>query len=205
MVVHDYIYRLLTHLCPDKQVRDQLWDSIIIDEVCTRYRRAMDHARFLLRNERDGMPSTYNHYFNSEVQKKRHARINKSLMSKAGTYEYTTSQTKLQAIPVDSLSETAVNRSNVEQVREDILDNLASYYKVSRKRFVDAICRQVIGHFLLEGDESPLKVLCSDLVHGLDSDQLEMIAGEDVHTKSRREMLENDIKNLEVAMRVLRV
>jgi hypothetical protein len=31
---------------------------------------------------------------------------------------------------------------------------------------------------MLEGDKSPLKILCSKLVMGLDSDQLETIAGE---------------------------
>ncbi|KAF2657436.1 interferon-induced GTP-binding protein Mx2 [Lophiostoma macrostomum CBS 122681] len=202
-VVHDYISTLLNHICSDKQVRDQLWEIVIVDELRKRYARAMDHARFLLRIERDGMPSTYNHYFNAGVQKKRQARINKSLKSKAvghtlknGTY--------VEAVPTTSLSDTVVHKSNAEQVREDILDNLASYYKVSRKRFVDVICRQVIGHFLLEGEESPLKVLCSDLVHKLDTEQLEMIAGEDVHTKDHRAMLVSDIKNLEDAMKVLR-
>jgi hypothetical protein len=97
-----------------------------------------------------------------------------------------------------------VNKDNAQQVREDILDILTSYYKVSRKRFVDVICRQVISHFLLEGDGSPLKIFSPELFLGLDDDQLEMIAGEDVETKHQRSMLESEIKNLEAAMKVLR-
>lgn len=98
-----------------------------------------------------------------------------------------------------------VDKENAQQIRGDILDVLASYYKVSRKRFVDNICNQVIGHFLLEGDESPLKMFNSELVMGLDSDKLELIAGEDVETKNRGSILESDIKNLETAMKVLRI
>lgn len=202
-IVHDYIIELLNYVCSDKQVRDQLWDTIVVDELRKRYARAMNHARFLLSIERDGMPTTYNHYFNAEVQEKRQSRIKSLLKSKANDY-YLFNRTTLNAIPTDSLSDTVVTKSNAEQIREDILVNLVSYYKVSRKRFVDAICRQVIGYFLLQGKESPLKVLCSDLVHSLDTKQLEMIAGEDVQTKVQREILEMDIKNLEDAMKVLR-
>jgi len=202
-IVHDYIIRLLHHVCPDKQVRDQLWDAIIVDELRKRYTRAMDHARFLLHTERDGTLSTYNHYLNAEVQQKRQARINESLRSKAATY-CLSSKTKVDTIPTSSLANTAVNKANSELVQENIIDSLASYYEISQKCFVDAICRQVIGHFLLEGDESPLKVLCSGPVHSLDTEQLEMIAGEDVQTKEQRTMLEMDIKNLEDAMKVLR-
>ncbi len=79
----------------------------------------------------------------------------------------------------------------------------ASYYTISRKRFVDNICQQVINHFLLEGDESPLEIFSSELVMGLEDGQLEMIAGEDAQTRYQRSILESDIKNLEAAMRVL--
>ncbi|KAF2740333.1 interferon-induced GTP-binding protein Mx2 [Polyplosphaeria fusca] len=202
-IVHDFIFKLLNYVCPDKQVRDQLWETMIVDELRKRYVLAMDHARFLLRTEREGIPSTYNHYFNAEVQKKRQARVNASLRSQAVEY-HLSNKTSIDAIPTSSLSDTTVNKANADQVREDILDNLASYYKVSRKRFVDVICRQAIGHFLLEGEESPLKVLCSNLVHSIDTERLEMIAGEDGQTKDQRTMLELDIKNLEDAMKVLR-
>lgn len=87
---------------------------------------------------------------------------------------------------------------------EDILDTVISYYKVVRKRFVDQVCQQVVLHFLLDCDESPLKVLCPELVMGLGIDQLEMIAGEETEAKDRRNMLEGQIKSLESALVVLR-
>ncbi|KAF2495757.1 hypothetical protein BU16DRAFT_608235 [Lophium mytilinum] len=172
-LVHDYIYKLLAHICTERQVREQLWEDILLDELRKAYVQAMEQARFLLRIERDARPSTYNHYFNAEVQKKRQGRLNQA-------------------------------KDNAQQVRDDILDILMSYYKVSRKRFVDVVCRQVISHFLLEGDDSPLKVFSSELILGLDDDQLERIAGEDGETKRCRSMLKAEKKILEAAMEVLR-
>ncbi|KAF2176917.1 hypothetical protein K469DRAFT_605430, partial [Zopfia rhizophila CBS 207.26] len=93
---------------------------------------------------------------------------------------------------------------NAQQVREDILDILTSYYKVSRKCFVDVICKQVISYFLLERDESPLKIFRPELVMGLDDEQLKTITGENKKTKRQQSMLESEIKNLKAAMKVLR-
>jgi len=33
---------------------------------------------------------------------------------------------------------------------------IKSYYKVARKRFVDAVCLQAVNHFLVSGKTSPL-------------------------------------------------
>jgi hypothetical protein len=98
-----------------------------------------------------------------------------------------------------------VSKGNAQQTREDVLDVLTSYYKVSRKRLVDNICMQVIGYYLLEGDKSPLKIFSSELVMGFDGDQLELIAGEDMETKNQRSTLESGIRELEAAIKVLRV
>jgi hypothetical protein len=108
-------------------------------------------------------------------------------------------------ISITDLQSMVEDRDNMQHVCEDILDVLSSYYKVSRKRFVDVVCRQVIGHFLLEGEGSPLKVFSPELVMGLGVEELEMIAGEDAATKDRRVTLESEIKGLEVAMKLLRV
>jgi hypothetical protein len=199
-LVHGYISDLLTRICPDKQVRAQLWETVLVDEFRKAYATAMEHARFLLRIELQGRPSTFNHYFNSEVQGKRLARI-KALTEAAS---YTTSKGR-ELVTLESIQNVVQNKENAQQTREDILDVLTSYYKVSRKRFVDNICAQVIGNFLLEGDKSPLKVLCSELVMGLDGDQLEVIAGEDAETKNQRSTLESGIRELEAAMKVLRL
>jgi hypothetical protein len=199
ILVHDYIARLLAHICPDKQVRDQLWNHLILDEVSKAYKSAMTHAHFLLRIEREEKPSTYNHYFNSEVQKKRLGRSDAALDNLPKV-----SGNDKEYISTSDLQSMVEDKDNMQHVCEDILDVLSSYYKVSRKRFVDVVCRQVIGHYLLEGEGSPLKVFSPELVMGLGAEELEMIAGEDAGTKDRRAMLESEIKGLEAAMKLLR-
>jgi hypothetical protein len=207
-MVHDYITKLLARICPDKQVRDRIWTTLLADKLRKAYNRAMDEAYSLLLIERDGRPSTYNHYFNSEVQKKRQQRLCDGFEEHVRTY-YKANHNKLgteqQAVPIAIIRNLVFNKDNAQQIREDILDVLASYYKVSRKRFVDNTCRQVIGHFLLDSEDSPLKIFSPELVMGLDAEQLESIAGEDADTKDRRAMLEVEINSLETAMEVLRV
>jgi hypothetical protein len=199
-VVHSFIVRLLEHICPDTQIRTQLWDNLVMEKVRGACNRAMDHARFLLSIERGDQPSTFNHYFNAEVQKKRLGRV-ETLIGKQNKFQ---DDKKNNYMPTNSLRTLAVDRGNMQQTSEDSLDVLTSYYKVSRKRFVNAICMQVIGHFLLKGEQSPLTVFNAELAAGLDDEQLEMIAGEDGDTKVRRGKLQAEIKNLEAAMMLLR-
>ena len=92
-----------------------------------------------------------------------------------------------------------VSKDNAEQVKEDLHDSLRSYYKVSRKRFVDVICRQVIEHHLLIGEDSPLKILTPQFVASMSEENLGMIAGEDALTKRERQRLETEIAGLEEA------
>lgn len=107
-------------------------------------------------------------------------------------------------VPVSKLHGNAINKDNGQQVREDILDTLMSYYKVSRKRFVDVICQQVVSHYLLEGEESPLTIFGPELVMSLDAEQLDQIAGKDTASRRERQVLDGEIKSLEAALKVLR-
>jgi len=45
-----------------------------------------------------------------------------------------------QYVPIAKVDQCSANKDNGQQVCEDILDTLISYYKVSRKRFVDIVC-----------------------------------------------------------------
>lgn len=134
--VHDFIYRLLTKLCPEQSVRDQLWDTLMVDKLISMYRKDMEHTRFLLHIERKGSPSTFNHYFNATLRQKRGERLAKPLRDKAvcvkGCDEL--------YVPVKEIDRCVVDKENAQQVCEDILDTLTSYYKVSRKRFVHVVC-----------------------------------------------------------------
>ncbi|KAK8172501.1 P-loop containing nucleoside triphosphate hydrolase protein [Phyllosticta citrichinensis] len=108
-------------------------------------------------------------------------------------------------VPLSKIGQHTVDKDNKTQVCEDILDALMSYYKVSRKRFVDVICQQVVFHLLLEGDGSPLKVFDPELIMKLDDEHLEQIAGEDEASKHHRQVLKREIESLEAALKVLRV
>ncbi|KAL1866037.1 hypothetical protein Daus18300_006938 [Diaporthe australafricana] len=200
VLVHHFISELLSYICADKQVMTQLLDSILLEKLQESYRRSMDHARFLLQIERERNPITYNHYFNAELQKGQGKRFQESLRHLATV----SADSQGPVIPLKSLSNLNITKSNPEQVREYLHDVLESYYKVSAKRFVDVICQQVIDHFLLNGKDSPLHVFSTDLVFDLNANVLEIIAGEDQATKQERERLDREIKQLEEAMLVLR-
>lgn len=178
----------------------------------------MVHAQFLLKIERGGKPSTFNHYFNSNLQKQRNKRLagplealsikrqeivrasmeGGSWPSKPALFEND------RYVSVSHIGRAISDKSNTQQICEDILDTLTSYYKVSRKRFVDVICQQVVNHFLLESEEGPLHTFSPDLVMGLDEDQLDAIASEEDMAKERRCVLQREIENLEQALKILR-
>ena len=197
--VHSFIKTLLEVVIVDQRMREELWETVLLEKLLDGYRRAFNQADHLLYLELYGRPSTCNHYFNDNLQKARAQRL-QSQVDKAST-AYSG-----QAVTInkETLSKGVINKSNAEQVKEDMHDILRSYYKVSRKRFVDIICRQVIEHLLLDGLESPLKVLTPHLVAKMSESQLDRIAGEDAATRRERKRLEKEIKGLEAAMEVLR-
>lgn len=189
----------------------------MFEKLCNFYRRAMNHAKFLLDIELGTRPYTYNHYFSSNLEKRKLKRYEDSFKEKAATLHKQIERKReyiwepVEAITLVQFRQMATDRSNTEHVRQDIHDILLSYYKVSRKRFIDAICQQVIDHFLLGGgrgenveDKSPLKLFDPELVMALKDEDLENIAGEDAETKRQREVLTSEIKKLEDAVKVLR-
>lgn len=67
-MAHGFISQLLDLVCPDQRVRDELM-STLTEGLFARYGKAISHARFLLYVERNGTPSTLNHYFNDNLEK----------------------------------------------------------------------------------------------------------------------------------------
>lgn len=93
--------------------------------------------------------------------------------------------------------------SNTEQTVQDLHDILDSYYKVCRKRFVDAVIMQAAHYHLLTGPNTPLKLYSPSYVQDLTDDQLEAIAGEDINLRRKREQLRREITELEKARKIL--
>lgn len=81
-IVHDYAVQILAYVWPDKTVRTRLWETVLLEKFRAAYVRAMEHARFLLDIERSRKPTTYNHYFNSELQRRRNARFSNAVKKK---------------------------------------------------------------------------------------------------------------------------
>jgi hypothetical protein len=200
VAVHRFIKALLGETFGDQRMREELWDLVLLEKLQTAYVRAKDQAEFLLDIEINGRPSTYNHYFSDNLQKARVERLEEAIKEAAIT-EWTDGDVRINLSAVPGLM---TNKSNAEQVKKDIHDILKSYYKVSRKRFVDIVCRMAVEHFLLDGKGSPLKVLTPELIATMSDAQLDMIAGEDVTTKRERERLGSEIEGLKAAMAVLR-
>ena len=210
-LVHDYIRKLLDELCSDQTVRDQLWDVLLRDELRNRYRSVMAHAQFILHIERSGLPMTFNHYFNSTVQKKRHAHLVDKLkkhakkmvdadyMEDGRRYNSKT----VEYVPLDKVETMTVNMDNSEHVCEDLLDAVESYYKVSRKRFIDTFYQHVVYDLLLTGPHSPLKILSPGRILQLTASELSNIASEDAITCNKRQVLGRQLESLEEAIEVL--
>jgi hypothetical protein len=94
--------------------------------------------------------------------------------------------------------------SSVEHVVQDLHDILFSYYEVVRRRFVDSVCMQAADHYLVNGMETPLTLFSPKFVSSLNTEQLELIAGEEQGTRRRRAQLKRNIASLEDAKKILR-
>lgn len=206
-MVHHFIAEVIKEICPDPKVLEQLWDNFLLEELHKSYKRAMDQAKWLLEIEREGNPLTMNHYFNDNLQKVQNERLitgMKKLWNSASPESEDTEEKGVFLTWSQLSSWKPVNKANSDHVREYMHDVLKSYYKVSRKRFVDVVCQQAVNHFLLRGPSSPLKIFTTDMVLGLNADQLDMIAAEDAPVRELRNKLGRDIDNFEEALKVLK-
>ena len=64
-----FIIDLLCLTCPDARVRNGLM-SMLMEGLMAKYKGAFDSVRFLLHVERTGTPTTLNHYFNDNLEKR---------------------------------------------------------------------------------------------------------------------------------------
>ena len=68
VLTHAFINDLLHEVCPTRRVREGIL-SLLMDQLCAKYKAAIEHVDFLLAVDLDGTPSTLNHYFNDNLQK----------------------------------------------------------------------------------------------------------------------------------------
>ncbi|KAI8961628.1 P-loop containing nucleoside triphosphate hydrolase protein [Daldinia sp. FL1419] len=210
--VHHFIVEALKATCTDERVREELWNGYLLEALQRSYRRAMDQAKFLLSIEREGIPLTLNHYFNDTLQKAQSGRLVSNIeklgtKANMGVSDGNGGVAKSEPgihLTWAQLKNLSFNMANSQYVQEYIHDLLKSYYKLSRKRFVDVVCQQAINHHLLQGEDSPLHIFTTQMVLDLNETQLDMIAAEDAPVKVLREKLGRDIESFERALKVLR-
>ncbi|KAI1470781.1 P-loop containing nucleoside triphosphate hydrolase protein [Daldinia caldariorum] len=209
-IVHHFIFEAIKESCPDERVRDELWNGFLLEELQKAYREAISRVMFLLEVEHDGQPLTLNHYFNDALQRAQSGRLVdaiKELGSETSIRAPEGSTNKYENgifLTHAQLHNLSFNMANSEHVQEYMHDILKSYYKVSRKRFVDVVCQQVVNYDLLHGKCNPLKIFNTEMVLELTDEQLDAIAAEDIPVKRRREKLERDISSFQEAWKVLK-
>jgi hypothetical protein len=200
--VHKFIDALLSALCSDEQVKLNLW-TFMLEELIRRYKKTMEHVKFVVRTEREGELLTLNNNFNKNLQKARMERFMTNVRGHATTVYDVNGGHPQSAVYVDKVFRS-VPMDNLEHTVGDIHNILKAYYQVARERFVDTICTQGLDYHLLSGSDTPLRVLSPDFVVELKPEQLEMIAGEDTVSISRRAALKKEIESLLDGKRLLR-
>ncbi|KAJ5766597.1 Dynamin [Penicillium nucicola] len=195
-IVHRFIRKALLAACGDikmsTKILDRLWD-----ELTGKYRQALSQIDFLLKIERDGTPMTLNHYLNDNLEKCRQKRLKDVVSLK----RYIDSH-KNEVIRVSDIS-FHDNMSNTKHTTQDLHDILEAYYKVARKRFLDNVCMQGADHFLVNGQEAPMKLFSPSWVNSLSDQLLEEIAGEDNKINRRRVQLQKEITDLEAGRKIV--
>ncbi|KAL9093955.1 MAG: hypothetical protein Q9165_003878 [Trypethelium subeluteriae] len=205
-IVHEYIVRLLTYLCPDENVRSRIL-AFLLDRLIERYRKGLEQTRFLLGVERNGTLRTMNHYFNENLKK---SYVSEHILEGRQKRRESALSTKAfddcqhgRVVRFEDITTAEPPMSNTEHTIREMHDILHSYYKVARKRFVDNVCMQAVDHHLISGPDSPLELFNSDFVTDLSEQELEDIAGEDEELKRQRRQLEKEIKDLEAGRKIL--
>ncbi|KAI5242663.1 dynamin GTPase [Aureobasidium subglaciale] len=198
-MAHAFVEDLLGQVCPDDRVRDEIM-HVLMEPLLEKYREAIKRSEFLLFVERSSTPITLNKYFNSNLEKSRQDRLQKTLEEKSWPTE---SAEKGPAVLVKDLIQQNISMSNTKHTVLELHDILKSYYKVARKRFVDCLCMQSADFHLVTGPDSPLKLFSPQFVNSLAAEQLEDIAGEDFALKRKRTTLMKEVADLQHGKKIL--
>ena len=68
-MVHSFTVDLLAKICKDPRARQGL-HAVLLDQLTERYKKSIDHTKFVLAVERFGTPLTTNHYFADNLEKR---------------------------------------------------------------------------------------------------------------------------------------
>ena len=203
--IHHFNYKVLQYCCNDDALCERLWDKLL-QPLLPSYEKAVQQASFLVEIERHGNLMTTNHYFAENVRKAREARLKLQLeaLNSWQTDAGNLWKTEGAGEPLLRLKDIlGVVMSNDNHTIQDLHDTLKSYYKVARKRFVDAVCLQAVDHFLVSGKTSPLRIFCPHFIGKMSDAELHQIAGDGDETIKKRNILETELCSLKAGEKIL--
>ncbi|KAG4443380.1 hypothetical protein IFR05_001169 [Cadophora sp. M221] len=196
--IHKFNHKALFYCGRDAVLSQRLWTKLS-QLLLPTYRKALNHVSFLVQVEQDGHPMTMNHYFADNLRKAREDRIKRQLIN---FQSWTTDD--VQKGPLLRLKDTiAMFVGNDGQSAQNLHDTLEAYYKVARKRFVNAICLQAVDHFLISNKQRPLWLFSPQFIGTMTNKELNEIAGEGNEAANRRERLIEEIESLKAGQKIL--
>ncbi|KAL4791635.1 Dynamin family protein [Aspergillus venezuelensis] len=191
-LVSQFIHSALAFVVKDSKVRQSLTQGIKV---------SLDNKAC--------HPITYNHYYTDNVQKARLDRSKKDLkvsMDNAiredwnGRFHVSNSQVEISRLLSALQDRVIVNMT--ERACRDARTDLAAYYKVAMKSFVNNICRQVIKRHILA---TLPNVFSPVTVSTYTNEDLLRLAAESRQTRNRRleagqlqEALEQSLRDLSI-------
>ncbi|KAK4231780.1 P-loop containing nucleoside triphosphate hydrolase protein [Podospora fimiseda] len=199
VAVHRFITTAIERVCADVEVREGLW-SELQEEMLDRYKQSVEILGYLVAVERDNKPYTLDRYFSKARQTARANRVADRLIE---LYVDEGKDPGKCSVTIQQVRNATESKSNIKEISERLHDDLKAYYDVAQKRFVDNVFNQAVGHHLLMGPNTPLRVFSQEWVLHLSAQQLEAIAGESPSVKEQRVMLDRTIKNLKEAKKIL--
>jgi hypothetical protein len=198
--IHHFIHMVLQYCCDDDTLCGRIWDKLV-QPLLPSYEKALQQASFLVEIERDGHLMTMNHYFAENIRKAREARL--KLRLEALTSWQTPGENGQPLLRLNDILGAVI--SNDDHMVQELHDTLKSYYKVARKRFVDAVCLQAVDHFLVSGKSSPLWTFSPHFISKMSDTELHQIAGDKDETIRRRNMLETELSSLKAGEEILKI
>lgn len=198
--IHHFNHEALRYCCNDDALCERLWDKLL-QPLLPSYEKALQQVSFLVEIERHGNLMTMNHYFADNVRKAREDRL--KLRFEALNSWQTGDDRREPLLRLKDI--LGVVMSNDDHTIQDLHDTLESYYKVARKRFVDAVCLQAVDHFLVSGKTSPLWIFSPNFVGKMSDTELHQIAGDEDETIRRRNTLETELASLKAGERILEI
>ena len=196
--IHHFNHEVLRYCCNDDALCERMWERLL-QPLLPSYEKALQQASFLVDIERHGNLITLNHYFADNVRKAREGRLKVKL--EALNSWQTDGEPSEPLLRLKDI--LGVVMSNDDHTIQDLHDTLKSYYKVARKRFVDAVCLQAVDHYLVSGKTSPLWIFSSEFIGKMSDGELNRIAGDEDETIRRRNALETELASLRQGERIL--